>query len=90
MSLILGLNAYHGDASACILRDGVILAAVEEEFSDILKAGRMIQGEALEEEADEKELSGLVRLVFRHRRRDFGRLRQLIDAVNAAEVIEQK
>ncbi|MAT47746.1 MAG: TIGR00730 family Rossman fold protein [Verrucomicrobiaceae bacterium] len=66
------------------------LAAVEEEFSDILKAGRMIQGEALEEEADEKELSGLVRLVFRHRRRDFGRLRQLIDAVNAAEVIEQK
>jgi carbamoyltransferase len=28
---ILGVNAYHGDASACILRDGEVLAAVEEE-----------------------------------------------------------
>ena len=28
---ILGLNAYHGDASACLLRDGVIVAAAEEE-----------------------------------------------------------
>ncbi len=29
--LILGLNAYHGDSSACIVRDGVLLAAAEEE-----------------------------------------------------------
>jgi carbamoyltransferase len=29
--LVLGLNAYHGDSSACILRDGILLAAVEEE-----------------------------------------------------------
>jgi carbamoyltransferase len=29
--LILGLNAYHGDSSACILRDGQLLAAAEEE-----------------------------------------------------------
>jgi len=28
---ILGLNAFHGDSSACILRDGVLLAAAEEE-----------------------------------------------------------
>ena len=28
---ILGVNAYHGDSSACILKDGEILAAVEEE-----------------------------------------------------------
>jgi carbamoyltransferase len=28
---ILGLNAYHGDASACILLDGQLVAAVEEE-----------------------------------------------------------
>jgi carbamoyltransferase len=28
---VLGLNAYHGDASAAILRDGELLAAVEEE-----------------------------------------------------------
>lgn len=28
---ILGVNAYHGDSSACIFKDGVLLAAVEEE-----------------------------------------------------------
>jgi carbamoyltransferase len=28
---ILGINAYHGDASAAIIKDGVLLAAVEEE-----------------------------------------------------------
>lgn len=29
--LILGINAFHADAAACIVRDGVLLAAVEEE-----------------------------------------------------------
>jgi carbamoyltransferase len=29
--IVLGLNAYHGDASACVLRDGEIVAAAEEE-----------------------------------------------------------
>jgi carbamoyltransferase len=29
--IILGINAYHGDSSACILRDGRLLAAAEEE-----------------------------------------------------------
>lgn len=28
---ILGVNAYHGDASACLIVDGKIVAAVEEE-----------------------------------------------------------
>ncbi len=28
---ILGLNAFHGDSSACLIRDGVIVAAAEEE-----------------------------------------------------------
>jgi len=28
---ILGINAYHADSSACIVRDGVLLAAAEEE-----------------------------------------------------------
>ena len=31
MLLIIGLNAYHGDSSACLVRDGVIVAAAEEE-----------------------------------------------------------
>lgn len=29
--LILGINAFHADASACIVRDGVLVAAAEEE-----------------------------------------------------------
>jgi carbamoyltransferase len=28
---ILGLNAYHGDSSACIYKDGILIAATEEE-----------------------------------------------------------
>ena len=31
MTIILGINAYHGDSSACLIKDGVILAAAEEE-----------------------------------------------------------
>lgn len=31
MSLIIGLNAYHGDSAACILCDGQLIAAAEEE-----------------------------------------------------------
>src|SRR5438552_11869169 len=31
MALVLGLNAYHGDSSACLVRDGKLIAAAEEE-----------------------------------------------------------
>ena len=31
MTLILGINAYHGDSSAALVKDGVLLAAAEEE-----------------------------------------------------------
>lgn len=31
MTYILGLNAYHGDSSACLVRDGRLIAAAEEE-----------------------------------------------------------
>ena len=32
--IILGLNAFHGDSSAALVRDGVLLAAAEEESDD--------------------------------------------------------
>src|SRR5215217_7053627 len=35
--IILGINAYHGDASAAIIRDGELLAAVEEERFNRIK-----------------------------------------------------
>ena len=31
MTIILGINAFHADASACLLRDGRLIAAAEEE-----------------------------------------------------------
>ena len=37
MGTILGLNAYHGDSSACLVEDGRIVAAVEEERFNRLK-----------------------------------------------------
>ena len=31
MTYLLGLNAYHADAAACLVKDGTLVAAVEEE-----------------------------------------------------------
>jgi carbamoyltransferase len=31
LTVVLGINSYHGDASACIVRDGKLIAAAEEE-----------------------------------------------------------
>jgi carbamoyltransferase len=36
LTIVLGINAYHGDSSACLVKDGVLIAAAEEErFSRI-------------------------------------------------------
>lgn len=80
---------YVGDKIVVRLNRALTDEAVTElnaKFADIVKAGVMTQGEPLEEEDDEPELGMLPRLVFRHRRRDFGRLRQFIDALNEANV----
>src|SRR5579864_4784670 len=51
---ILGLNAFHGDASAALLRDGQLVAALEEERLNrikhwaglpVLSANACLQGE---------------------------------------------
>lgn len=31
MTYIIGINAYHGDSSACLMKDGILVAAAEEE-----------------------------------------------------------
>ncbi len=56
---------------------------LNKKFKGILKSGKFKQGAALEAEEDEPELNALPRLIFRHRRRNFGRLRELIDTINA-------
>jgi uncharacterized protein (TIGR00730 family) len=74
------------------LSEGAV-ASLNEEFSEVVKSGTIVQQPCLEEEEeedDEPEIARLPRIVFRHRRRDFGRLRQLIDAVNASETVAAK
>ncbi len=60
------------------------VAALKEGFADILKAPHefFFFQNALPEESDEPGISHLPRLVFTFNRKDFGRLRQLIDHLN--------
>ncbi len=60
------------------------IACWRERFGDILKpGGELFLSQALAEEVDEPELAHLPRLVMDFNRRHFGRLRQLIDAINS-------
>lgn len=45
--IILGLNAYHGDSSACIIIDGKLIAAVEEERFTRIKHWAGLPGQAI-------------------------------------------
>lgn len=47
MAIILGLNAYHGDSSACILVDGELVAAAEEERFTRIKHWAGMPAEAI-------------------------------------------
>jgi len=64
------------------------VSALEDEFRDILAAGGMKIGSALPEEVEEPTLADFPRLTLTFNRRDFGRLRQLIDALNRAPCVE--
>ncbi|MBP1780063.1 MAG: hypothetical protein H6Q86_6074 [candidate division NC10 bacterium] len=58
------------------------VARLESEFRDILAEGGFSMSSALPEEVEDSALAGLPRLTFVFNRRSFGRLRQLIDALN--------
>jgi uncharacterized protein (TIGR00730 family) len=60
-----------------------LLEQIKWGFGDILAGERFEQVDALAEEANEPELSSLPRLKFRFDRHAVGRLRQLIDLINA-------
>jgi uncharacterized protein (TIGR00730 family) len=60
-----------------------LLEQIKWGFGDILAGGTFEQVEALPEEANEPELASLPRLKFRFDRHAVGRLRQLIDVINA-------
>ncbi|MDG2122049.1 MAG: LOG family protein [Verrucomicrobiales bacterium] len=65
------------------------VGALNDDFSDLLEEGEFEQGEALPEEANEEALIELPRLILTPKRRNFGRLRQFIDAINSSEVAEK-
>ena len=56
---------------------------IQVSFADILLGGKFEQVSALPEEANEPNLAALPRLKFRFDRHAVGRLRQLIDVLNA-------
>lgn len=60
------------------------LAEIRRDFADILAGGTFEQVGALPEEANEPTLAALPRLRFRFDRHKIGRLRQLVDRINAA------
>jgi predicted Rossmann-fold nucleotide-binding protein len=59
-----------------------LLAKLNEEFSDILVAGRIDQRGPFPEEANEPGIAHLTRLALRFDRHHFGKLRALIDRIN--------
>jgi uncharacterized protein (TIGR00730 family) len=60
------------------------VADLNKKFADMVRAGEIVQGSALPPEKNEPEIADLPRLILKPHRRDFGRFRQLIDAINAA------
>jgi uncharacterized protein (TIGR00730 family) len=58
------------------------LAELNRDFSDLLSRGEIVQGHALEQESGEPDLVSLPRLIMHFDRRQFGRLRMLIDRIN--------
>ena len=62
------------------------LARLNDAFADLLRAGRFVQGAALRQERNEPEIAHLPRLIFTPHLRNFGRMRLLIDHLNASAV----
>jgi uncharacterized protein (TIGR00730 family) len=61
------------------------LAHVNDNFADILADGKFEQRTTFKEEAEEHHVAELPRLAFHFNRRNYGRLRHLIDVINNAE-----
>jgi hypothetical protein len=62
-----------------------LIDQLNRDFADIISDGEIRLTEPLPEEAEEPETLHLHRLLGRFNREDFARLRQMIDAINAAE-----
>jgi len=69
------------------LTDGAV-KKLTKEFGDVLATGGFVQSKALPEEANEPEIAALPRLVFTPHKRNFGRIRCLLDGINRAAVMK--
>jgi uncharacterized protein (TIGR00730 family) len=58
------------------------LAALNEDFADIVASGKIQTIDSTTEEVEHKEHLELKRIAFNFNRHDYGRLRQLIDVLN--------
>jgi hypothetical protein len=63
-----------------------LLEQINRKFADLLSEGRFTLSGPLAEERDEPQLAALPRLVFQSSRRNYGRLRCLIDCLNRGRV----
>lgn len=66
------------------------LTKLNNDFSDIVRTGVIVQSGPLRQEKNEPEIWDLPRLILTPHRRSFGRLRQFIDRVNASERAPEK
>ena len=62
------------------------VAQLNKKFSDLVREGEIVQGSALRPEKNEPAIWDLPRLILTPHRDNFGRIRQLIDAINSASV----
>jgi uncharacterized protein (TIGR00730 family) len=62
------------------------LFELNKQFAELFRAGRIEQGGPLPQEKNQPEIWHLPRLILTPHRYEFGRYRQLIDAINLAEV----
>ena len=67
------------------LSNGAVIE-LNKKFSDVVREGEIIQGSALPAEKNEPEIWQLPRIILTPRRDNFGRFRQLIDAINLSSV----
>jgi uncharacterized protein (TIGR00730 family) len=79
-----------GTAMVIRLQQPISDRAIEElnrEYADLFERGPLHTGKPLRPEQDEPELRRLPRLICAPHRRNFGRMRELINAINSAEVV---
>jgi uncharacterized protein (TIGR00730 family) len=62
------------------------IAELNKNFADLVREGAIVQVKALRQEKNEPEIWNLPRIILTPHRNNFGRFRQLIDAINASSL----